>query len=205
MHHHSNKRHAREQYGVQERDSGAWKPPASHFSCPDIDYLTHSMHMTPGLAQRDAFYIPRALAMRRNTQSHMDLVDQDREQDERAKRNHSEIDSQEQLVNDLVEKIELHRIGDEAGTDGIAEHQLYDGFSSRVTERHRSTDYDTAQRCARAAIRINEQNSYETAQRCARSVIAMHGHQSHEPSSSEMRRNAAHAAFRRLKEINMHQ
>ena len=29
MHHHSNKRHAREQYGVQERDTGAWKPPAS--------------------------------------------------------------------------------------------------------------------------------------------------------------------------------
>jgi hypothetical protein len=225
MHHHNNKRHAREEYPVQQRDVGAWSAPASHFSRSHNDNLTHSMHMTPGLEQLDAFYKPRALAWHRYATNRTDLLDDDRELKERSKRHHSDIDIQEQLVNDLVEKIELHRIQDnEAGTDEIdrsrvrrVPHAIRPDWEGRVPTAHsqygNSIDYDTAQRCARAAIRMQEPSTerhhsidYDTAQRCARSAIAMHEqHSLHNPTTSEMRHNAAHAAFRRLRDQNLHQ
>ncbi|KAJ1466226.1 hypothetical protein T484DRAFT_1756815 [Baffinella frigidus] len=213
MYNQNNKRPAREEYGVQQRDAGAWNPPASHYTQPRTYDLSHSMHLTPGQAQRDAFYLPRARRIHSDEVNQINHVHATHISNERQKRHHSEIDIEERLVNEMFEKIELHRTHDlekkpdivysEASTPDRA------GFGMRSMSG--GIDYDTAQRCVRSALQNTPGSiDHNLARRCAASAIRMQqledsrhhtpafNSMETSPTTAEMRRNAAHAAFRRM-------
>jgi hypothetical protein len=186
MHHH--KKAAREEYGFQQRDSDAWNPPDSYYSRP----ISPPMHLTPGAGQLKAFYLPRMIHKGRNEPAELHPVHNTSLRNRQPKRSHSDLETTEKLVDEVLKQMELHSMDESSGID-----------------------YKTAQRCARKAVAIQHNPSGidpNLARRCAASAIhhmqqqqdSIHHapgfNQMEDPSDSttaEMRRRAAHTAAMR--------